>query len=89
MWLLFLGRFFERIGLGIGGVYFSWWYTCAAYAAKWPINSIMAFMHYTYSIFNLRLFLSILFYNIFNLVLKRQTMVPASNFICHFLREQC
>ena len=44
-----------------------------------------------YSIFNLRLFLSILYiyiYIIFNLVLKRQTepsMVPASpNFICHF-----
>ena len=42
---------------------------------------------YLYSIFNLRLFLSILFYNFCNLVLKRQSersMVPAShNFICH------
>ena len=50
---------------------------------------VLAFMHY--SIFSLQLFLSILFYNYFNLLLKRQTkrsMVPAfPNFICFFFYE--
>ena len=34
---------------------------------------------YLYNIFNLQLFLSILFYNFFNLVLKRQTETVNDN----------
>ena len=41
---------------------------------------LLAFMH-VYCIFNLLLFLSILFYNFFNLVLKRQTKMVNSTSI--------
>ena len=52
------------------------------------MSLVLAFMP-LYSMFNVLLFLSILSYNIFNLVLKRQTkmvkLVPASpNCICPF-----
>ena len=65
MWLLicFLG-FFERLG----DEYFSRWYV-----QHILLYGTLGIYIYIYSIFNLRLFLSILFYIFLILVLKRQT----------------
>ena len=47
---------------------------------------VLAFMH-LYSIFNLRLFLCILFNNVFNQVMKCRTSTASPNFSCHFFYE--
>ena len=81
MWLLV---FFERLG----DEYVSWWYLQHMLPYGSGI-SLYQFMH-LYSIFYLRLFLSILFYAFCNLVLKRQTKTvngtrASPNFNCLFL----